>query len=181
MHFGLFIYHINFISEFVAVGGIYFIQKDYQSAANLYEKTLKSIEDNKDHFRTDKTQQIHSLYQLSIILSVSEESEEQIESKYSRPELEAKIQELSTEYVEKYKLTVDVCKKDISDVQGEISSIMSKFKLKRSEFPTSAWWAVVFENVEEAQQKPLLQRIEDVLKYAPGQSICKNETDLMRW
>lgn len=137
----------------------------------MYEKTLNSIEDNKLHIRTDITQQIHSLYQLSNIFSVAENTDNKIESKLTLSEMTSKIEELSTEYVEKYKLTVEASRKDIDDVTNEISIIMSKFKLKRNEFPTSAWYATVFENVEASQRDSLMRRIEDVLKYAPGQTI----------
>ena len=164
----------------LGVAGIYFIRNEFQNAVDMYEKTLNSIEDNKIHFRTDITQQIHSLYQLSNIFHVAENSDTKVESKFASSELTAKIEELSIEYVEKYKLTVEVCRKDIDDVTDEIKIIMSKFRQKREEFPTSAWYAIVFENVEESQRESLMKRIEDVLKYAPGLSLSKNKESLAK-
>lgn len=164
----------------LGVAGIYFIRNELQNAVEMYEKTLNSIEDNKLHFRTDVTQQIHSLYQISNIFSVAENTDNKVESKFTLSEISTKIEELSIEYVKKYKLTVEVSRKDIDDITNEISVIMSKFKLKRDEFPTSAWYATVFENVEASQRVSLMRKIEDVLKYAPGQSISKNQASLAK-
>lgn len=172
--------HRKLLMAMSGAAGIYFIKKDIQNAVDMYEKSLNSAKDNESHFKTDKTQQIHSLYQLSIILSKSEKSGERIQSKFTLPELHAKTEELTTKYVKKYKLIVEDCKKDIHNVSNEISLIMSNFKLKRNEFPTSAWWATVFENVEKEQRQTLLSRLEEVLKNAPGKSVCKNESTLAK-
>lgn len=177
---------IFFLSLSLGVAGIYYIRNELQNAVDMYEKTLNSIEDNKLHIRTDITQQIHSLYQLSNILSVAENTDNKIESKFTLSEMTSKIEELSIEYVKKYKITVTASRKDIDDVTREISIIMDNFKLKRKEFPTSAWYATVFENVKESQRDYLMKRIEDVLKYAPGQTISlgqninKNQTSLAK-
>lgn len=152
---------------------------DVVNAVETYVKVLNSVEDNKSNIRTDVTQQIHTLFHLSNILSELNENGVNFNCDFKPSELREKVEELSKTYLGKSKSIVENCKKSIDEVDAEISQIQKNFKLSRAGFPTSAWWCIVFENLKDNETDPFFEKLQDTFKNAPGRTILKRENSII--
>lgn len=154
------------LNIFIGVAGINVIRMNFEEAASSYRKALQSINENKTNIKTDKLQQIHTLYNYSklikqghiIVVENSNNSSETLKS------YDVKCDELVNMYLEKYKPNAQRAFHTFSELVEKVDRIESECKFE--------WWLNLVNTLKgDDEERAFIRNLKTFLSDVTGGSL----------
>ncbi|GFN75462.1 E3 ubiquitin-protein ligase shprh [Plakobranchus ocellatus] len=136
--------HRLIVASLNGMAGLAIIKDKIPEAVEKYREVLRSVEQNKDQFRTDDLQQLHAMHNLALLLDTKPEG---VAPTLRDSQLKQQCEELKTKYMARTKTNVSASLDGLESSQKTIKDL--KMKLDSLD---GDWWAEV---VDMATQRSI--------------------------
>ncbi|XP_068707085.1 E3 ubiquitin-protein ligase SHPRH-like isoform X2 [Montipora foliosa] len=147
--------HRQLLFAFNGLAGIHILKQEWSDAVDMYREAMRSWMEHETTFRTDALQKLHTLYNLSDILS---EHQEKCSRTLRDDKLQDEVRELRGNYTNRVNVQVAAAQENLNFVKSSIADMRKKIDFQ------SPWWMEALHYVSKrGLWEDLCHRIRDEL------------------
>lgn len=147
--------HRQLLFAFNGLAGIHILKQEWSDAVDMYREAMRSWMEHEITFRTDALQKLHTLYNLSDILS---EHQEKCSRTLRDDKLQDEVRELRENYTNRVNVQVAAAQENLNVVKSSIADMRKKINFQ------SPWWMEALHYVsKKGLWEDLCHRIRDEL------------------